>query len=83
MSGVFQNIDPPPPHRLASVYPRLCYGGGHTRWVERGVGGGQQFGRRQTLLCTLCKYFVGHLNHAYLPIDASQFSSHTKHIAPP
>jgi hypothetical protein len=44
MSGVFQNIDPPPltgrrvcvppPHQ-----PRLwCRGGGHTGWVERGVG---------------------------------------------
>jgi hypothetical protein len=27
-------------------------GGGHTRWVERGVGG-QYFGRRETQLCTL------------------------------
>jgi hypothetical protein len=27
-------------------------GGGHTRWMERGVGG-QYFGRRQTQLCTL------------------------------
>ncbi len=35
-------------------------GGGHTRWQERGMGG-QNFGRRQTQLCTLhmCKYFVG------------------------
>jgi hypothetical protein len=60
MSGVFQNIDPPPP---ASVYPpAFVAGGGHTRWVERGWGG-QYFGRRQTLLCTLhtvpvCIYFV-------------------------
>jgi hypothetical protein len=30
MSDVFQNIDPPPPHRPA------IGGGGHTRWVERG-----------------------------------------------
>jgi hypothetical protein len=51
MSGVFQNIDPPPPHRPPSVYPPFSFGagGGHTRWVERG----QYFGRRQTLHCTL------------------------------
>jgi hypothetical protein len=37
MSFVFQNIDPPPPSP-----PRECAfvaGGGHTRRVERGVGG--------------------------------------------
>ena len=40
MSGVFQNIDPPPPHRPASMYPPPAFGagGGHTRWVERGLG---------------------------------------------
>ncbi len=39
MSGVFRNIDPPPPHRPASVYPP-AFGveGGHTRRVERGWG---------------------------------------------
>jgi hypothetical protein len=53
MSGVFQNIDPPPPQRPASVYPpAFGAGGGHTRWGVRGVVG-QYFGRRQTLLCTL------------------------------
>jgi hypothetical protein len=36
MSGVFRNIDPPPPLRCT---PRLWCAGGHTRWVERGVGG--------------------------------------------
>jgi hypothetical protein len=37
MSGVFRNIDHPPPHPLASVYPpAFGAGGGHTRWVERG-----------------------------------------------
>ncbi len=42
MAGVFQNIDyPTPPHRPASVY--FGAGGGHTRWVERGVGGGSIF----------------------------------------
>jgi hypothetical protein len=39
MSGVFRNIDPPPPLRPASVYPRLWCGGiVHTRWVEKGWG---------------------------------------------
>ncbi len=41
MSGGFQNIDPPPPHRPASVYPPAFGAGvgvGHTRWVERGWG---------------------------------------------
>jgi hypothetical protein len=39
MSEVFQNTDPSPPHRPASVYPP-AFGaeGGHTRWVERGWG---------------------------------------------
>jgi hypothetical protein len=47
VSGVFQNIDPPPPHRPAE--------GGHTRWEERGVGG-KYFGRRQTLDWPLTVY---------------------------
>jgi hypothetical protein len=41
MSGVFQNIDPPPPtpsHALRVCTPRLGAGRGHTRWVERGWG---------------------------------------------
>jgi hypothetical protein len=43
MSRVFQNIDPYPPLRLASVYPPAFVGeggGGHTRRAERGVGPG-------------------------------------------
>ncbi len=61
MSGVFQDIDPPPlsPHGEC-VLPAFVACGGHTRWVERGVAG-QYFVRRQTQLCTLqyiCKYFV-------------------------
>jgi hypothetical protein len=36
MSGVFRNIDPPPPDRPASVDPSAFgAGGGLTRWVER------------------------------------------------
>jgi hypothetical protein len=39
MSLVFQNIDPPPPLRPASVYPPPLLGeGGHTRQAERGEG---------------------------------------------
>jgi hypothetical protein len=39
MFGVFRNIDPTPPHRLASVYPPAFGAGeGHIRWVERGWG---------------------------------------------
>jgi hypothetical protein len=41
VSGVFQNIDPPPPSHPASVSSP------HTRWAVRGVGG-QYFERRQT-----------------------------------
>jgi hypothetical protein len=40
MSCVFQNIDPPPPSPPGEcVPPAFGAGGGHTRWVERGVGG--------------------------------------------
>jgi hypothetical protein len=57
MSGVFQNIDPPPPHRPESVYGGThspLVGGGRTHSLGgEGVGGGQYFGRRQTQLCTL------------------------------
>jgi hypothetical protein len=56
MSGVFQNIDPPPPTPSppGECVPAHAFGagGGHTRWVERGLGG-QSFERRQTLFCTL------------------------------
>jgi hypothetical protein len=33
MSGVFRNIDAPPP-----APPGFGAGGGHTRWVQRGWG---------------------------------------------
>jgi hypothetical protein len=53
MSSVFQNIDPPSPSPPGDcVTPAYVSGGGHTRRVERGVGG-QYFGRRKTQLCTL------------------------------
>jgi hypothetical protein len=53
MLCVFQNIDPPPPSPPGEcVPPAFVTGGGHTRRVEKGVGG-QYFGRRNTQLCTL------------------------------
>jgi hypothetical protein len=52
MSGVFQNIDHPPPPPGECVPPCL-WCGGRTHSLG-GVGvGGQYFGRRQTQLCTL------------------------------
>jgi hypothetical protein len=60
MSGVFQNIDPPPPHPLASVYPpALSAGGGHTRWLERGWGVNILEDVRHSSVLYVCKYFVG------------------------
>jgi hypothetical protein len=52
IAGVFQNIDPPPPSPPGECVSPFNAGGGHTRRVERGVGG-QYFGRRQAQLCTL------------------------------
>jgi hypothetical protein len=48
MSGVFQNIDPPPPHRPACVY-----GAGEEHSLGGEGVGGQSFGRRQTQLYSL------------------------------
>jgi hypothetical protein len=61
MSGVFQNIDPPP-HRPASVYPRLwCEGRTHSLGVER--GGGSIEDARHSSLLYICKYFVVDTNN--------------------
>jgi hypothetical protein len=44
MSLVFQNIDLPPPSPPGECVPPVFgVGGGHTRWVEKGVGD-QYFG---------------------------------------
>jgi hypothetical protein len=61
MSGVFQNIDLHPPHRLVSVCPpAFDAGGGHTRWVERGVEGGVNIleDARHGSVLYICRYFV-------------------------
>ncbi len=59
MSGVFQNIDPPP-HPLTARRVCTLVSGDDSLAGWRG-GGGSIFWRRQTQLCTLhyiCKYFV-------------------------
>jgi hypothetical protein len=59
MSGVFQNIVPPPHHRPASVYPAFGAGGGHTRWgVGGGWGGNILEDARHSSVLYICKYFV-------------------------
>jgi hypothetical protein len=62
MSGVFQNIDSPPPHRPASVYtpPPPAFGaeGGHTRWLERGWGVNILEDTRHCSVLYILKYFV-------------------------
>jgi hypothetical protein len=60
MSRVFLNIDPQPPHPLASVYPPPPFGaeGGHTRWVERGWGFNILEDARHSSVLNICKYFV-------------------------
>ncbi len=59
MSGVFQNIDPPPPSPPGDcVPPAFGAGGGHTRWVERGVGVNILEDARHSSVLYICKYFV-------------------------
>ncbi len=62
MSGVFQNIDPPPPpHRPASVYSTAFgAGAGHTRWVASGWGSIFWIleDARNCSVLYICKYFV-------------------------
>jgi hypothetical protein len=60
MSGVFRNIDPPPSHRPANVYPSAFgAGGGQTRWVERGWGVNSSEDARHCSVLYVCMYFVG------------------------
>jgi hypothetical protein len=63
MSGIFLNIDPPPPHRPASVYPRLWCGERtyilHSRLGGNGGGGSIVWKTPDTALYSIiCKYFV-------------------------
>jgi hypothetical protein len=50
MSGVFQNIDPAPPHRPASLYPPPRI------WREWGVNSSED--ARHCSVLYICKYFV-------------------------
>ncbi len=61
MSGVFQNIDPSPPHRPTSVYPRAFgAGGGEDTLAGWRGGGGSIFWKTldtalySTYVSTLC-----------------------------
>ncbi len=83
MAGVFQNIDPPPPSAPgASVPPAFGAGGGHTRWLERGVGGGVNNLEdvRHSSVLYVCKYFMGqsHETALYTPRPFSS-SSECRH----
>ncbi len=62
MSCVLLTIDPPPPHRPASVHPpAFGAGGGHTRWVERGWGVNILEDARHCSELYVCKYFVQYM----------------------
>jgi hypothetical protein len=59
MSGVFQNIEPPPPSPPGEcVPPAFGAGVGHTRWVERGWGVNILEDARHCSELYICKYFV-------------------------
>jgi hypothetical protein len=59
MSGVFQNIDPPSPHRPASVYPPAFDARGRTHSLGgEGVGVNILEDARHSSVLYICKYFV-------------------------
>jgi hypothetical protein len=60
MSGVFQNIDPPPPLTAWRVCTPFGAGGGHTRWVERRWGVNILEDARHSSVLYICKYIVVH-----------------------
>ncbi len=70
MSGVFRNIDPPPPP--THLTPGECaFGaeGGHTRWVKRGWGVKSSEDARHCSVLYICK------NFADKPILAPEYTS--------
>jgi hypothetical protein len=59
MFGVFQNIEPlPHPLTARRVCTAFGAGGGHSRWVERGVGGNNFEDAKHSSVLYICKYFV-------------------------
>ncbi len=69
MSLVFQNIDPPTPPP-----PRECgAGGGHTRWVEKGVWVLIVEDARHSSV--LCKYSVGPSIKSVSVLNLKSFAS--------
>jgi hypothetical protein len=63
MADVFQTTNPPPsspPGKCVLVYPLPLMRVAHTRWVERGVGGGVNILEdvRHSSVLYVCKYFV-------------------------
>jgi hypothetical protein len=72
MSGVFLNIDPPPPHRPASVYPPPpAFGAGEDILAGWRGGGGSIFWKTpdtalySTYVSTLC----GNVSHFLSRVD--------------
>jgi hypothetical protein len=59
MSGVIQNIDPPPLSPPSECVPSAFgVGEGHTRWAERGVVVNILEDVRHSSVLYICKYFV-------------------------
>jgi hypothetical protein len=77
MSGVFQNIDPHPLNARVSVYPPpLWCGERTTRWVERGVGGGNIVeDARHCSVLYIPKYFLTLTIYSHTVIKKDQFLS--------
>jgi hypothetical protein len=55
MSGVFQNIDLPPPSQPGECVPAFGAVGGHTRWLERGWGVNILEDARHSSVLYICK----------------------------